>query len=275
MIDQFPTVLRLKEPRRIPKAWTREEMNRLLESCRHVGGKVGDVGRPTGGSCCICSSGTPPSESLPRWRSDGIGSIGPPPMCRSRRKCARDKRPTRFILFAVTPWLPCSGLGTTRARWSFTCLARKIRCTRAIRSYAAWRACRPKRRRLSPNASISRIAPARGWPQRHRCPGSSIGRSHERKLSGPAYCRRAKALGRLIQARQGRNANIARGAEVARIPIGRSAGRGSGRVGLAMMTMPPWQPGPSRQRAGGSGSGWKRPGPLFYDRAQHGRRQTA
>ncbi len=35
IVEQFPTLANVKEPRRVPKAWTREELGALLEACRH------------------------------------------------------------------------------------------------------------------------------------------------------------------------------------------------------------------------------------------------
>lgn len=43
LVEKFPTYQNMKEPKRIPRAWTREEMEKLIEACSHVGGRFGKV----------------------------------------------------------------------------------------------------------------------------------------------------------------------------------------------------------------------------------------
>ncbi len=43
LVEMFPTVVRMQEPRRIPEAWTMDEMHRLLRAASQVSGYIGDV----------------------------------------------------------------------------------------------------------------------------------------------------------------------------------------------------------------------------------------
>jgi integrase len=41
IVDTFPTLGNVKEPRRVPKAWTRDDLDKLIRACRNVRGKFG------------------------------------------------------------------------------------------------------------------------------------------------------------------------------------------------------------------------------------------
>jgi integrase len=43
VVADFPTIQRMKSPKRIPRAWTREELDKLFGACKRMGGKVGNV----------------------------------------------------------------------------------------------------------------------------------------------------------------------------------------------------------------------------------------
>lgn len=43
IVDKWPTIRRMTEPKRIPVAWSRDELRQLLAACRRLTGKVGDV----------------------------------------------------------------------------------------------------------------------------------------------------------------------------------------------------------------------------------------
>ncbi len=40
LVDEFPTIADLKEPRRTPKAWSQEQLNTLLSACQHQQGLI-------------------------------------------------------------------------------------------------------------------------------------------------------------------------------------------------------------------------------------------
>lgn len=43
IVDQFPTLGKMHEPRRIPRAWTPEQLSRLFRACDELTGNMGDI----------------------------------------------------------------------------------------------------------------------------------------------------------------------------------------------------------------------------------------